>query len=131
MWPECWIIKRVMTNSSVVCVGFHPPPHRYTDRDNILVFIPMSLCMSNPMITLEYPYDSLLARNLKWLTLKLRFTSRNHIHLPGTYEPYFIFFTGTYTNMKSGCHHHQIGMNYLYHAIFKMAASEVKLRFRL
>ena len=30
------------------------------------------------------------------------------------------------------CHHHQIGMDYhLYDAIFKMAASEVKLRFRL
>ena len=33
--------------------------------------------------------------------------------------------------MKSGCHHHQIGMDYLHDAIFKMAASEVKLRFRL
>ena len=24
------------------------------------------------------------------------------------------FVTGTYTNMKSGCHHHQIGMDYLW-----------------
>ena len=32
---------------------------------------------------------------------------------------------------KSGCHHHQIGMDYLYAFIFKMAASEVKLRFRI
>ena len=39
------------------------------------------------------------------------------------------FVTGTYPNMKSGCHHHQIGMDYLYDAI--LAASEVKLRFRL
>ena len=27
--------------------------------------------------------------------------------------------------MKSGCHHHQIGMNYLCDAIFKMAATEI------
>ena len=33
--------------------------------------------------------------------------------------------------MKSGCHYHPIGIDYLYDAIFKMAASEVKLRFRL
>ena len=33
--------------------------------------------------------------------------------------------------MKSVCHHHQIWMDYLYDAIFKMTASEVKLRFRL
>ena len=39
------------------------------------------------------------------------------------------FATGT--NMKSGCHHHQIGMDHLWGAIFKMATSEVKLRFRL
>ena len=39
------------------------------------------------------------------------------------------FVTGTYPNMKS--HHHQIGMDYLYDAIFKLAASEVKLRFHL
>ena len=41
------------------------------------------------------------------------------------------FVTGTYPNMKSRCHHHQIGMDYLYSTIFKMAVSEVKLRFRL
>ena len=29
---------------------------------------------------------------------------------PGTYETYFIY--GTCPNMKSGCHHHQIGMDY-------------------
>ena len=44
---------------------------------------------------------------------------------PGTY-----FVTGTYPNMKRGCHHQQIGMDYLRDAIFKMADSEVKLRFR-
>ena len=44
-------------------------------------------------------------------------------------KPYFV--TGTYPNIKSGCHHHQIVMDYLYDVIFKMAASEVKLRFRL
>ena len=27
--------------------------------------------------------------------------------------------------MKSGCHHHQIGMDYLWDAIFKMAATEI------
>ena len=41
------------------------------------------------------------------------------------------FVTGTYPNVKSGCHHYQIGMDYLYDTIFKMAASEVKLHFRL
>ena len=41
------------------------------------------------------------------------------------------FVTRTYPNMKSGCRHHQIGMDYLYDAIFKIAASEVKLRFLL
>ena len=39
------------------------------------------------------------------------------------------FVTGTYTNMKSGCHHHQIGMDYLWGAFFKMATIEVNLRF--
>ena len=43
---------------------------------------------------------------------------------PGTYETYFIFY-GTCPNMKSGCHHHQIGMDYLYDAILKMAAIEI------
>ena len=28
-------------------------------------------------------------------------------------------------NMKSGCYHHQIGMDYLWDAIFKMAAIEI------
>ena len=53
------------------------------------------------------------------------------MHPPGMYDTYFYFVTGTYPNMKSRCHHHQFGMDYLYGAIFKMAASEVKLRFRL
>ena len=44
-------------------------------------------------------------------------------------QSYFV--TVTYPNMTSGYHHHQIGMDYLYDASFKMAASEVKLRFRL
>ena len=43
----------------------------------------------------------------------------------------FYCVTETYPNMKRGCHHHQIGMDYLCDAIFKMADSEVKLRFRL
>ena len=38
---------------------------------------------------------------------------------------------GAYTNMNSGCHNHQIGMDYLYDDIFKMATSEVKLRYCL
>ena len=41
------------------------------------------------------------------------------------------FVTGTYPNMKRGCHHHKIGMDYLYDTIFQMTDSEVKLRFRL
>ena len=43
----------------------------------------------------------------------------------------YYFATETYPNIKSGCHHYQIGMDYLYDAIFKMAATEMKLRFRL
>ena len=39
------------------------------------------------------------------------------------------FVTGTYPNIKSGCHYYQIGMDYLYDTIFKMEASEVKLHF--
>ena len=31
------------------------------------------------------------------------------------------FVTGTYPNIKSGCHHYQIWMDYLYDTIFKMA----------
>ena len=45
----------------------------------------------------------------------------DHMYRPGTY--------GTYLIVE--CHHHPIGMDYLYGVIFKMAASEVKLRFRL
>ena len=33
--------------------------------------------------------------------------------------------------MNSGFHNHQIGMDYLYDAIFKMATSEVKLRYNV
>ena len=33
--------------------------------------------------------------------------------------------------MESECHHHQIGMDYLFDTICKMATSEVKLRFHL
>ena len=60
--------------------------------------------------------------------------NRNYIiwyimYPPGMYESYFV--TGTYPNIKCGCHHHQIGMDYLYDVIFKMAANEVKLRFHL
>ena len=44
---------------------------------------------------------------------------------PGTYETYFMFSPGTYLNMKSGCNQHQIGMNYLWDAIFKIATIEI------
>ena len=39
--------------------------------------------------------------------------------------------TGTHPNMKRERHHHQVWMDYLYDTIFKVADSEVKLRFRL
>ena len=53
-----------------------------------------------------------------------------YTHTPETYKNVLIV-TGTYTNMNSGFHNHQIGMDYLYDAIFKMATSEVKLRYCL
>ena len=37
----------------------------------------------------------------------------------------FYFVHWTPLNMKSGCHHHQIGMNYLCDVIFKMAATKI------
>ena len=44
---------------------------------------------------------------------------------PRNVRDLFYFVPGTCPNMKSGCHHHQIGMDYLYDAIFKMAAIEI------
>ena len=37
----------------------------------------------------------------------------------------FYFVPGTCPNMKSGCQHHQTGMDYLWGAIFKMAAIKI------
>ena len=88
------------------------------------------------MIIPKNPYDSRLTRNSKCLSLK-----STEMPLFGPWaqwttctgqermESYFV--TETYPNINSGCHHHPIGMDYLYGVIFKMAASEVKLRFRL
>ena len=77
--------------------------------------------------------NSWLTRNSKWLSLKSTEMTLfgpwpNGPHVPARNVwnlSYFV--TGTYPNI----HHHQIGMDYLYGVIFKMAASEVKLRFRL
>ena len=97
----------------------------------------MFFWMKNPMITPKNPYDSWLSLgylgNSKWLSLK-----STEITLFGTWDQWTphvparnvsYFVTGTYPNIKSGCHHHQIGMDYLYDVIFKMAASEVKYVF--
>ena len=43
---------------------------------------------------------------------------------PRTVWDLFYFVPGTSPIMKNGCHHHQIGMDYLYDVIFKMADSE-------
>ena len=37
------------------------------------------------------------------------------------------FVPGTCPNMKSGCRRHQIGMDYLWDAIFKMATIEISV----
>ena len=73
--------------------------------------------------------NSWLTRNSKWLTLKsIEMTligswAQWTPHAPDRNVLNMCYFvTGTY---------HQIGMDYLYDAIFKIAASEVKLRFRL
>ena len=49
----------------------------------------------------------------------------DHHAPPGTYETYFILFLELVRTWKNGCHHHQIGMDYLCDAIFKMAAIEI------
>ena len=99
------------------------------DRDRMLVCKPIFMWMGNPMITLTNIYDSWLTGNYNGClrnqqkSLKLvngpNIPARNIRHLC-----YFV--TGTYPNTKKS-----IGMNYLYSVIFKMAASEVKLRFHL
>ena len=50
---------------------------------------------------------------------------RPPVHPPRNVWDLFYFVLGTCLNMKSGCHHHQIGMDYLWDAIFKMAAIEI------
>ena len=47
------------------------------------------------------------------------------------HEPNMYSNTFTWTPVFKTGYHHQIGMDYLYDAIFKMATSEVKLRVRL
>ena len=91
------------------------------------------------MITLKNPYDSWLTRNSKWLLSKpTEITlangpntgNRPQMHPTGTYETYIMLF----------CHwdlsQHKKWMppspnwdGLHYDVIFKMAASEVKLRF--
>ena len=44
---------------------------------------------------------------------------------PGMYQTYFYVLPGTGLNMQSGCHHHQIGMDNLWDAIFKMATIKI------
>ena len=55
------------------------------------------------------------------------------VHTPRAFHPprnvsdLFYFVPGTYLNMKSGCHHHKIGMDNLWDAIFKMAAIKMSI----
>ena len=44
---------------------------------------------------------------------------------PRNVSDLFYFVPGTCLNMKSGCHHHQIGMDNLWDAIFNMAAIKI------
>ena len=57
-----------------------------------------------------------------------------HVNPPPPRNVWYLlyFVPGTYPNLKNGCHHHQIGMDYLWDAIFKVTAIElVKLHVRL
>ena len=93
--------------------------------------------MMNPMKTLKNHYDSWLTQNAKWLpSTPAEITIISQWAQYWQYTPHTparnvrklcYFVTGTYR--KSRCHHHQIGMDYLYDAIFKMVESEMKLRF--
>ena len=74
--------------------------------------------------TLKNPYNSWLTRNSKWLSLKpVEIILIGHWAQRTPYAParnaynLFYFVTEINPNMKSGCHHHQIGMYYLYDAI--------------
>ena len=79
------------------------------------------LRLKNPMITPKNPYDFWLTRNSKSLSFK-----STEITLCGPWAQWTphapamnvwnlsSFVTGTYTNMNSGCHHHQFGMDYLW-----------------
>ena len=95
------------------------------DKDKILVFKPMFFWMMNPMMT-QNPYNSWLTRNSKWLSLKPveiiwigPWAQRTpYASAMNTYN-LFYFVTEINPNMKSGCHHHQIGMYYLMTPSFK------------
>ena len=98
----------------------------WIDGDNILISKPIFFSMMNPMMTLKNPYDSWLAvfeinrNDTYWSMGSIDPTCTRQESM----KSYFV--TGTYPNMKRGCYHHQIGMYYLYDAIFKMADSAVK-----
>ena len=47
----------------------------------------------------------------------------------GTTFSNLYFVTGTYPNLKRGCHHHQIGINYLFDAIFKIGLQRSEITF--
>ena len=106
--------------------------------DKIFVSKPMFFWMKNPMITLKKSIWLLVNAEFKLAVFEI---NRNYINWSmGPMDPHAparnvwnlsYFVTGTYPNMKRGCHHHQIGMDYLYDTILKIANSEVKLHFRL
>ena len=90
------------------------------DRDNFWLLNP---CFSGWRIQWwhwQILVNYWLTWNSKWLCLKsTEITSFGpcaqwtHLHPPGTYKNLIVLIvTGTYTNMNSGCHNHQIGMEY-------------------
>ena len=114
-----------------------PPYLRSIDRDKILVSKSMFMWMRNPMITLKSPYDSWLTQNSKWLPSKpAEITLISQWVQYWQYTPnaparnvrnYVMLSLGLIPTWKVDATTTKLGWT----TIFKMAPSEVKLRFRL
>ena len=101
----------------------------------------MFLWMRNPMITLKIPYDSWLTQNSKWLpsipaeiTLISQWAQILAIYRTCTSQERteaMLFYHWDLSQHEKSMPPPLNWMDYLYSAIFKMAASEEKLRFCL
>ena len=148
-WKVDATITKLGWTTNIAPFGKWPPKWNYVfayysasriDRDKILFSKPMHVFLDkesneDTAKSIWRLVNSWLTRNLKWLSLK-----STEITLIGPWAQWTqhaparnvcnlsYFVNGTYPNMTSECHHHQIWMDYLYDAIFKMAANKVKVR---